>query len=604
MTDEPNPPELDVDFPLPDGLKVTTNRPYRILYVADLAGGDAGTLSGPLAEGVVDVSADNFDALLAAARPAVSLKLADPTAPGNVLTELQLQFDSLKAFQPQVVLQQIPAGRALLDARQNIVARLRGKASAPQLADTIQRAVSASPQLAWLADSLRWTPSAAPPPDSVVDNLLGQFDLGEESAQPPAKPPKTPLGAVVSAAATSGAPQIPAEEASALRRTLAQIDQRATAWLNAVLHAAPVQRTESAWRALSFLVAHMDFRKGLRLAVLHAHTKELTQRLVAQVIDPVFDQGAEAPDLLIVDALFGNSAPDIEILDELAQHAASLPVVALTGVSAEFFGVKNTWQVPTLPALVSHFDRWQFAKWKTLRGQPYARALGVVFGRGLLRAPYGGTAADDLEFNYREECISDKDFVWASGAVVAACTIARSQAEIGWPTGMVGRLEGFTTGVGGKKGDKQFGPADTQMPFEKGQEMAIAGINAVLNESHGDNILICNGFSAARPARAEGYALLEVSLPYRLFASRMSSLLLDLKPSLTGLSQEKLAAFALAHVRDWLTVADIAPEEQQISVQARPLDDDPNSLQLAVTVTPPPRILPGGVPVVLGYRVK
>ena len=165
---------------------------------------------------------------------------------------------------------------------------------------------------------------------------------------------------------------------------------------------------------------------------------------------------------------------------------------------------------------------------------------------------------------------------------------------------MVGRLGGFATGTGGKKGEKQFGPADTQMPFEKGQEMAVAGINAVLNEPHGDNVLVCNGFSAARPARAEGYALLEVSLPYQLFASRMSSLLLDLKPSLTGLSQEKLAAFALTHVRDWLTLADIAPEEQQISVQARPLDDDPTSLQLAVTVTPPPRILPGGVPVVLG----
>ena len=335
----------------------------------------------------MELSPDNFDALLAAARPDVALKLADPTVPGNVLTEVDLRFDSLKAFQPQTILRQIPSARALLDVREQIVARLRGKLSAPQLADSIQRTVSASPSLAWLGDALRWAPSAAPPPDTVVDNLLNQFDLGEEPSEPPAKPPKTPLGAVVSAAAGSGTSQIPAEEASALRRTLAQVDQRTTAWLNAVLHAAPVQRTEAAWRSLAFLVAHMDFRKGLRLAVLHAHPKELTQRLVAQVIDPVFDQGADAPDLIIVDALFGNTATDIETLDELAQHAASLPVVALTGVSAEFFGVKNTWQVPALPALVSHFDQWQFAKWKTLRGQPYARALGVVFGRGLLAGP-------------------------------------------------------------------------------------------------------------------------------------------------------------------------------------------------------------------------
>jgi hypothetical protein len=116
--------------------------------------------------------------------------------------------------------------------------------------------------------------------------------------------------------------------------------------------------------------------------------------------------------------------------------------------------------------------------------------------------------------------------------------------------------------------------------------------------------VVCNGFSAARPTRGEGYALLEVSLPYQLFASRLSSLLLDLKPHLSGLSQEKVAATALAHVRDWLTVADVPPEEQQVAVQARPLDDQPDSLQLAVTVTPPPRVLPGGVPVVLGYRIR
>ena len=97
---------------------------------------------------------------------------------------------------------------------------------------------------------------------------------------------------------------------------------------------------------------------------------------------------------------------------------------------------------------------------------------------------------------------------------------------------------------------------------------------------------------------------MEVSLPYQLFASRLSSLLLDLKPHLSGLSQEQVVGFTLTHVRDWLTLDDVAPEEQQIAVQARPLENQPASLQLAVTVTPPPRIVPGGVPVVLGYRVR
>ena len=601
MTDEPIPPDVDVDFPLPDGLKVTTDRPFRILFMADLGGGAEGDLAGPFADQLVDVNAENLDELMSAAHPAVSFKTTDPVRGGGLMVEVALRFDSLKAFQPDAVLQRIPQTKALLDAREAIVTRMRGKTSASELTDRVKQMAAAEPQLDWLPEAIHWTPSEAPPPDDVVDNLLGQFDLGDESAEAP--PPKTPIGAAVSAAAAAGGAQIPAAEASALRRTLGQIDQRATAWLNAVLHEPCIQHLESAWHGLALLVSNLEFRKGLRLSVLHATQEQIAERLVSRVIDPVFDEGAEAPSLIVADYLFGQTAPGFELLDELAQHAASLPVVALTGLSAGFFGVKHAWQVPTLPAFVSLFDQWQFAKWKTLRGEAYARSLGVIFGRALLRSPHKPPKPDDLAFAYSERCISDKDFIWTSGAVVAAITIGRSMAETGWPTGLVDRVAGFATGLGGKKGDKQYGPADTEMTLDKAQDLAVAGINGLVGGG-ADKVVVCNGFSAARPDRAEGFALLEVSLPYQLFAARLSSLLLELKPYLSGMSPEKLVAFTLAHVRDWLTVEDVKPDEQQIAAQARPLDDEPESLQLAVTVTPPPGILPGGVPVVLGYRIR
>lgn len=605
MTEEPLPPDLEVDLPLPDGLKVTTDRPYRILYVADLAGADGGSLSGPLAERVAEVDPESFDALLAGARPTVRFKTTDPLSTGNVLAEVELRFDSLKAFQPKALLQQIPATRPLLEAREQIVARLRGKLSADQFKESVKRLSAGRPELAWLPDAIHWVPSAAPAPENVVDDLLGQLDLGGDGGQDEGRPPpKTPIGKMIAKAAGSGPAALAAPEASALRRALGEIDRRASAWLGAVLHAPPVQNLEAAWRALAFLVSHLEFRKGLRLSVLHTPHAALTQRLVSLVIDPVFDAGAEAPALLVVDSLFTNTAADVEILDELAQHGASVPAVVLAGVSPEFLGVKHAWQIPTLPAIVSLFDQWQFAKWKTLRGQPYARALGVVFGRCLLREPSGGSPADDLDFVYREECLADKDCVWASGTVAAACTIARSVAETGWPTGLVGRLDGFAIGQGGKKGEKQFGPADTQISLDKAQELAVGGINVVMGVKNQAQVLVCNGFSVARPGRAAGFAMLEVSLPYQLFAGRLSSLLLDLKPNLVGMAQEKLAAFVLAHVRQWLTLEGLAPDEQQIAVQARPAEGPAEGLQLAVTVTPPPQILPGGVPVVLGYRVS
>lgn len=599
MTDEANPPDLDVSFPTPEGLLVTSDRPFSILLVRDFAGGEEGTLAGPLREGLVPLRAEDFAGALAGARPTVRFKTTDPVAGGNVLAEVALTFDTLKSFAPAAIVQQVPQTRALHDAREQIVARLHGKIAADALAADMRDRVQRNRELAWLTEALQWKPQAAAE-ESAVDDLLGQFDLGDSSSE---SPPRSPTSKLVSSLAGGGA-QVPAPEASALRRALAQIDQRLSAWVTQILHAPQVQAVEGAWRGLHFLVSKLDFRAGMRVTLLHTSREDLPERLTHLVIDPVFDEGAPAPDLIIVDALFGQASREIELLDELAQHAASLPVVALAGVSADFFAVKHAWQVPTLPPLGNHFKQWQFAKYKTLREQRYARSLGLIFGRGLLRAPYDDSEANGNAFRFVEKCVGEADFLWTSGALAAACTIADSVVRTGWPTGVVGQLGGFAAGMGGKKGDKRFGPADTTMPLDKAQEMATAGLNAMIGVRDGMDAVICNGFSVARPERTEGFAPFEVSLPYQLFATRLSSLLLDLKPHLLGKDADQLAAIVLAHMRNWLHVENLPADEQQIAVQARALDDQPESLQLAVTVTPPPNILPGGVPVVLGYRVR
>ena len=88
--------------------------------------------------------------------------------------------------------------------------------------------------------------------------------------------------------------------------------------------------------------------------MLHAPAAQITDRFRARLIDPVFDEGADAPDLILVDYQFGNGATDLEIIDEFAQHGASLPAVVLAGISPAFFGVKQAWQVQTLPAAIAY----------------------------------------------------------------------------------------------------------------------------------------------------------------------------------------------------------------------------------------------------------
>jgi type VI secretion system protein ImpC len=610
MSDSTLPPDVGVDFPFPEGLRVTRDRPLHLLLAADFAGSEHGRIAGALAEELVAVNAGSFDEVLAQARPEVSFTVADPVVAGGPMVGVALRFESIKDFRPDRVAEQFAATRPLYAARELIVQRLLGKLSADRLA-------SQSADLAAEHAALGWLPAAVKAQggggeSASVDALLDQFDLGGEAGEetggeepPVAPPPKSELGSVVSAAAAAGGgAQIPAGEASALRRALAKLDQQCGTWLNLVLHAPAVQRLEATWRSVALLVSKLDFRAGVRLQLLHAPRAQLNERLVAKVIDPVFDEGAMAPDVLLVDEQFGSTPADLEILDELAQHAASLPVVVLAGVGASFFGSKHAWQVPSLPAFINHFDQWQFAKYKTLRDQPYARFLGLVFGRALLRAPHVAARDGDLAFAFREDCVGERDLLWAGGPIIGACTLSASFAESGWPTGLVGRVDGFANGRGGPKGDKHLGPSDTTLNMERAQELAAVGLNAIIGYEQETRVVFCNGFSAARPARPEGGAILEISLPYQLFASRVSTLMLDLKPHLKGMAPEKLVAFVLTHVKDWLTVADIVPDEQQVSVQARPVEGVADGLELAVTVTAPPRILPGGVPVVVGYRVR
>lgn len=595
---------IEVDLPVPDSDRTIAVMPYRFLLVSDMSGGEQGSIGGSLAERLVEANATNFDDVMRAAAPSVRLMIADPTDAKAGAVELSLEFPTLRAFDPRELLQQIPTAAALYAFRNQIVDRLRGKMTADELKTRANRSAGESPRLAWLTESLRWAPAGAGAAPTSVDNLLDQLDLGEQSPDKPA-PPKSQVGSIVSAAA--GSASIPPEEASALRRTLAETDRRITQWLNAVLHAPPVQALEAAWRSLAFVVAHLEFRKGLRLSLLHASRSELSDRFSTLVIDPIFDDGAEAPDVILADFDFGNTAADMETLDEFAQHAASLPAVVMAGAGPTFFGVKQAWQVGTLPPLISTFDQWQYAKWKTLRDQAHARSLGVVFGRSLMRTPYAREDAADLEYVYREECMSSKDLLWGGPVIAAGVAIGRSLADTGWPTAIAGavhgRVEGFATATGGPKGDKTFGPTDAQLPQAKIEDLAAVGVNALATLRDGEQVIFWNGLTAARPARLEPQAFLEISLPYQLFAARLSVLLLSIRPGLEGRSAEQVAGVVRTNVCAWLELPEESADEH-VLVQMRPVEGPAGVRQLAVTVTPPERILPGAIPIVMGYQIN
>jgi hypothetical protein len=58
VTDPNLPPDLEISDAPPSGLRVTVDQPYRILVDADFAGSTDAGLAGPLADRIVQVTAD------------------------------------------------------------------------------------------------------------------------------------------------------------------------------------------------------------------------------------------------------------------------------------------------------------------------------------------------------------------------------------------------------------------------------------------------------------------------------------------------------------------------------------------------------------------
>lgn len=578
---------------------------YRILLVGDFGGSEFAQLPGELAKATVDVTADTFDAVMAANGPRVGLNVNDPQDAKSATT-LDLRFDSLKSFDAEAVAARIPAAKPLLAAREAVAARLGGKSTSDDLKAAIDRLVGETPALAWLPKTLD-APAAtgaaqpsAPPPAGAVDDLLGSIDLGDPGSD---APKRSPVSSLIASAASGG---LSGAESTALRSALAEIDRRLDAWLAAAVHSSAIMAAESAWRSAAFLVRNIEFRKGITLTLLHARRAELLDRLKSLVIDPVFEQGAAAPDLIAFDYPLGSTAADIETLDEIAQHAASIPAVALVGAGPGFFGAKFAWQIPTLPPLHGVMDQWQFAKLKTLRDQLYARSTAVVFGQGLLRRPSRRAKDGAASYQFNEPAAGAHELIWANGVVAAAAVVARSVAGTGWPTAVTGiangRVPGFTAIDDDAPSQKAFGPTDTLMQLPKIQELGSVGVNAVVGVKGEAEAVLWNGITLARPTRWEEGGILEISLPYQLFATRLAGLLLGAKDGWTSLPADKVADTIKTQIYNWLGLHEQA-YPGGITVQTRAPEGDAAGLEFAATVIPPPTILPGSVPVVLGFRI-
>ena len=79
----------------------------------------------------------------------------------------------------------------------------------------------------------------------------------------------------------------------------------------------------------------------------------------------------------------------MELLERIAQTAASRPRAFLIAASPEFFNLESYAQLDAPRDFSKVFDTTEYAKWKSFRASEDSRYVGLTCPRVLGRLPYG-----------------------------------------------------------------------------------------------------------------------------------------------------------------------------------------------------------------------
>lgn len=590
MSDDPK-VNVSPDTQTPE---VRGKRNYHIVFVSDLGAGDRLTKQTP-------VDKDSFNDVLAKAAPTVALAVANPL--GGDEWEFPLKLDSMQAFEPANLVSQVDAGRWRLGVREKVVARQTASLPDADFQQALSAAAQADSTLSWLTQaSAPQAPTASPQPPEG-GSILDMVDAPSESASI-ARDVED-----IAASAGSRDAKISGPESGRLKSMLDRLDRELSAIANAVLKHPDVRRSELAWRGLKFMVDRMDSREGVRLSVVHAPRDEAVDRLVEQVIEPAFDGEAPTPSLVVFDYACENSGADLELFDYLGQHAQSLPVPAVFPVTAGFFNVKSLRLLKNLPNFSGLIDGWEFAKWRTLREQRYARSLAPVLGRFILRPPHEPKARG-AQFACRESVEKISDLLWAHGHLAMAVAAARAFVKNGWPTRMygseAGRIEDLSVVDNPNDPSNPWGPGDLVLPDRRLDELPAIGINQLVSVKNNDYCMLLGGVSAAKPVTTQEIGMqqasLEISLPYQQFSNVVSAFLCETQPDLRGRSAEDIQTKLLAEL-SWLMGVTAEDNDEAVQVGVGENPQQPGQTIVQVRVAPPGRIVPGELPMDFGFAV-
>ncbi|WP_326534391.1 type VI secretion system contractile sheath large subunit [Pseudorhodoferax sp.] len=327
---------------------------------------------------------------------------------------------------------------------------------------------------------------------------------------------------------------------------IAAIDEKLSSQINQILHHAELQQLEGAWRGLHYLVNNTETDEQLKIRVMNISKQELGKTLkrykgTAWDQSPIFKKiyteefsqfGGEPYGCLVGDYHFDQTAPDVELLREMAKVAAAAHAPFIAGASPTVMQM-GSWQELANPRdLTKIFQTPEYAAWRSLRESDDAKYIGLAMPRYLSRLPYGARTNPVEEFNFEEETGSadHTKYTWANAAYAMAVNINRSFKEYGWCSRIRGIESGgavqnlpthtFPTDDGGV--DMKC-PTEIAIDDRREAELAKNGFMPLVHRKNSDFAAFIGAQSLQKPTEyddpdATANANLAARLPY-LFAT-------------------------------------------------------------------------------------
>ena len=374
--------------------------------------------------------------------------------------------------------------------------------------------------------------------------------------------------------ALSNATIISGDAMRSIESMIAALDRKITEQVNLIIHHEDFQKLESAWRGLHYLVNNTETDEQLKIRVMNVSKQDLGKTLkrfkgTAWDQSPLFKKlyeeeygqfGGEPYGCLVGDYHFDHTAPDVELLSEMAKVAAAAHAPFVTGAAPSVMQMESWQELANPRDLTKIFSTPEYAAWRSLRESDDARYLAMCMPRFLARLPYGAKTnpVDEFAFEEDTEGADHSKYAWSNAAYAMAVNINRSFKQYGWCS----RIRGIESGGAVENLPTHTFPSDdggvdmkcpTEIAISDRREAELSknGFLAMIHRKNSDFAAFISGQSLQKPAEyddadATANAALAARLPYLFACNRFAHYL-------KCIVRDKIGSFrSRESMQDWL----------------------------------------------------